>query len=69
MKIVEVETVRVEEYAEFIAVLVKTDGGLIGLGETCFGPESVEAYIHEAVALLLRHPRRYRRLRPGPFGG
>ncbi len=50
MKIVEVKTVRVEEFAEFIAVLLRTDDGLTGLGETCFGPESVEAYIHESVA-------------------
>ena len=50
MKIVEVQTVRCEEYAEFIGVQVKTDNGLSGLGETCFGPESVEAYVHESVA-------------------
>jgi galactonate dehydratase len=50
MKIVEVQTIRAEEYAEFVAVLLKTDGGLTGLGETCFGPEAVEAYIHESVA-------------------
>jgi galactonate dehydratase len=50
MKIVGITTVRVEEYAEFIAVLVETDAGITGLGETCFGPESVEAYLHEAVA-------------------
>lgn len=50
MKIIEVQTVRAEEYAEFLAVLLKTDEGLVGLGETCFGPESVEAYVHESVA-------------------
>ena len=50
MKITEVRTVRVEEHAELIALLLETDAGLTGLGETCFGPESVEAYIHESVA-------------------
>jgi galactonate dehydratase len=50
MKIIEIQTVRCEEFAEFIGVLVKTDSGLSGLGETCFGPESVEAYVHESVA-------------------
>jgi galactonate dehydratase len=50
MKITEVETVRAEEYAEFLGVVLKTDDGITGLGETCFGPESVEAYIHESVA-------------------
>ena len=50
MKIVEVQTVRAEGYAEFLAVVLKTDDGITGLGETCFGPESVEAYMHESVA-------------------
>jgi galactonate dehydratase len=50
MKIIEVQTVRAEEYAEFLALVLKTDDGVTGLGETCFGPESVEAYIHESVA-------------------
>jgi galactonate dehydratase len=50
LQITEIQTVRCDEYAEFIAVLVKTDSGLTGLGETCFGPESVEAYVHESVA-------------------
>lgn len=50
MKIVEVQTVRAEQFAEFLGVLVKTDEGVTGLGETCFGPESVEAYLHESVA-------------------
>ena len=50
MKIVEVQTVRAEAYAEFLAVVLKTDDGTTGLGETCFGPESVEAYMHESVA-------------------
>ncbi|HTT88023.1 MAG TPA: mandelate racemase/muconate lactonizing enzyme family protein [Acidimicrobiales bacterium] len=50
MKITEVETVRSEEHAEFLGVVLKTDDGVTGLGETCFGPESVEAYIHESVA-------------------
>jgi galactonate dehydratase len=50
MKITEVQTVRAQEYAEFLAIVLRTDDGLTGLGETCFGPESVEAYIHEAVA-------------------
>jgi len=45
-----VETIRAEEYPEFIAVLLRTDSGVSGLGETCFGPESVEAYVHESVA-------------------
>lgn len=50
MKIVAVETIRVEAYPEFTALRVHTDEGVTGLGETCFGPEAVEAYVHESVA-------------------
>jgi L-alanine-DL-glutamate epimerase-like enolase superfamily enzyme len=50
MKIVAVETIRVEAFPEFTALRIHTDEGVTGLGETCFGPEAVEAYVHEAVA-------------------
>ncbi len=50
MKIVAVETVRVDAFAEFTAVRIHTDEGVVGLGETCFGPAAVEAYVHESVA-------------------
>lgn len=50
MRIVAVETIRVEEFSEFTALRIHTDEGVTGLGETCFGPESVEAYVHESVA-------------------
>lgn len=49
MRIVAVETLRIEEFSEFLAVRIHTDEGVVGLGETCFGPEAVEAYIHESV--------------------
>lgn len=50
MKITGVETIRVEQFPEFTALLIHTDDGVTGLGETCFGPEAVEAYVHESVA-------------------
>lgn len=50
MKITGVETVRVDQFPEFTALLIHTDEGVTGLGETCFGPEAVEAYVHESVA-------------------
>lgn len=58
MKIVEIETIRIEEHSNICWVLVKTDEGVIGLGETWFGAEAVEAYIHESAApyLLGRDP-------------
>ncbi|MFH5776301.1 mandelate racemase/muconate lactonizing enzyme family protein [Paracoccus broussonetiae] len=50
MKITKLETVRVAERPNLLWVLVHTDEGLTGLGETFFGAETVEAYIHEYVA-------------------
>ena len=58
MKITELETVRVAEYPNLLWVQVHTDQGIVGLGETFFGPAAVEAYIHETVApkLIGRDP-------------
>jgi L-alanine-DL-glutamate epimerase-like enolase superfamily enzyme len=58
MKITAVETLRLEEFANLIFVRVHTDAGIIGLGETWFGAQAVEAYIHETVApyLIDKHP-------------
>lgn len=50
MKITGLETVRVAERANLLWVLVHTDEGLTGLGETFFGAETVEAYVHEYIA-------------------
>jgi galactonate dehydratase len=53
MKITAVETVRLGEFPNLLWVHIHTDEGLIGLGETFFGPCAVEAQIHETVAPLL----------------
>ena len=50
MKIISIETVRVEQHANLIWVLVHTDEGVSGLGETFFLSKTVEAYLHEHVA-------------------
>ncbi|HLP69205.1 MAG TPA: mandelate racemase/muconate lactonizing enzyme family protein, partial [Rhizobium sp.] len=50
MKITALETVRVAERANLLWLLVHTDEGLTGLGETFFGAETVAAYVHEYVA-------------------
>jgi L-alanine-DL-glutamate epimerase-like enolase superfamily enzyme len=60
MKIVAIETIRLEEFANVLWVRVRTDEGIVGLGETFMGPRAVEAYIHETAApkLLGQDPLR-----------
>ncbi|MDF2984311.1 MAG: Mandelate racemase, partial [Devosia sp.] len=53
MKIQKIETIRIAEHANICWVEVHTDEGVTGLGETFFGAEAVEAYIHETAAPLL----------------
>lgn len=47
MKITAIETIRIEEFPNLCYVRIHTDEGLIGLGETYFGAEAVESWIHE----------------------
>ena len=47
MKITQVETLRSTEHENVLWVRIHTDEGLTGLGETFFGAQAVEAYIHE----------------------
>ena len=58
MKITAIETIRLEEFANLLWLRVHTDEGLVGLGETFFLRETVEAYVHESIApkLLGRDP-------------
>ncbi len=53
MKITALDTIRLAEYPNLIWVLVRTDEGLTGLGETFFGAQAVESYIHESAASYL----------------
>lgn len=53
MKISSLETLRLGEYPNILWVRVHTDEGLVGLGETFLGAETVEAYIHSEAAPLL----------------
>jgi len=50
MKITSIETVRIAEKSNLCWILVHTDEGLTGLGETFLLPQSVETYIHEYLA-------------------
>ena len=58
MKITSIDTIRIEEFPNLLLVEVKTDNGLIGIGETFYGPASAEAHIHEIIApyLLGKNP-------------
>jgi len=53
MKVTGLETVRVDEHPQMLWIQVHTDEGLVGLGETCIGPATVEAHIHETIAPYL----------------
>ena len=53
MKITAFETIRLGEFPNLLWVHIHTNEGLVGLGETFFGPRAVEAHIHETVAPLM----------------
>src|SRR6201992_3346577 len=53
MKVAGVRTVRLPEHPQMLWLQVLTDEGITGLGETCLGPATVEAHLHETVAPYL----------------
>jgi galactonate dehydratase len=59
MKITAIETIRVDEFPNILWVQVHTDEGLVGLGETFYGPVAAEAHIHQLIApnLIGKDPR------------
>jgi galactonate dehydratase len=59
VKVTKLETLRLDEFPNLLWVRVHTDQGVVGLGETFFGAQAVEAYLHESVApyLLGKDPR------------
>jgi galactonate dehydratase len=64
MKLAKLETLRLAEFPNLVWLRVHTDEGLVGVGETSFAAESVEAYLHEFVAprVLGRDPLEIERL-------
>ena len=50
MKIVRVDTLRLDEFPSLVFLLLHTDEGLVGLGETFFFADAVEAHVHDVVA-------------------
>ncbi|WP_306143997.1 mandelate racemase/muconate lactonizing enzyme family protein [Roseibium sp. MMSF_3412] len=53
MKIVAVETLRLEEHPNLLWVLLRTSDGQTGLGETYFGAGPSEADVHDRIAPIL----------------
>jgi galactonate dehydratase len=51
--VTQLETLRLDEFPNLCFVRVHTDEGVTGLGETFFGAQAVEAYLHETVAPYL----------------
>lgn len=59
MKITRIDTIEAATYPNLLWLQIHTDDGLVGLGETFFGPAPVAAYVHQTVApyLLGQDPR------------
>jgi L-alanine-DL-glutamate epimerase-like enolase superfamily enzyme len=53
LKVIQTDTLRLEEFPNILFIRVHTDEGLTGLGETFFGSRAVEAYVHETIAPYL----------------
>lgn len=53
MKIVELATLRPAAQPNLLFLRLHTDDGIVGLGESFFGPRAVEAYLHETAADVL----------------
>lgn len=53
MTIKAIETLRLDEFPNLLWLYVEDEDGVRGLGETFFGAQAVEAYLHETAAPLL----------------
>jgi galactonate dehydratase len=53
VKVIAIDTIQLTDFPNLLWVHVRTDEGIVGLGETFFGPGAVAAYIHESVAPYL----------------
>ena len=64
MRITALETIRLTQFANLLWLKVHTSEGITGLGETFFMPQTVETYIHEALAprVIGRDPRQIDKL-------
>jgi L-alanine-DL-glutamate epimerase-like enolase superfamily enzyme len=64
MRIAGIETLRTPEYVNVLWVLLHTDEGIAGLGETFCGAGAVAAHIHEAPAARRSRAGRLPRISP-----
>jgi galactonate dehydratase len=53
MRISAIETVLHDDYPHVVHVLVHTDEGLTGLGESFHKPEAIAEYVHTVIAPLM----------------
>jgi L-alanine-DL-glutamate epimerase-like enolase superfamily enzyme len=53
MRVTAIETIRSAEHPNLLWVQVVTDEGLVGLGETFYGPAAAEGHIHGTIAPYL----------------
>jgi galactonate dehydratase len=53
VRITRIETLRLDEFPSLVHVLLHTDEGLVGLGETFFFADAVEAHLHSFAGYLL----------------
>jgi L-alanine-DL-glutamate epimerase-like enolase superfamily enzyme len=53
MRITRIETIQLREFPTLLFVHLHTDEGLIGLGETMFGPDAAASFIHSQAASYL----------------
>lgn len=53
MKVTALETIRSAEHPNLLWVQVQTDEGLVGLGETFYGPAAAEGHVHGIIAPYL----------------
>lgn len=63
MKVSGIETVRLDSFPNILWVLVHTDQGIAGLGETFYGSHAAESHIHQTIApyLIGKDPRNIER--------
>jgi L-alanine-DL-glutamate epimerase-like enolase superfamily enzyme len=53
VKIIAIETIRLEEFPNLLWTRIFTDQDCTGIGETFYGAQAVEAHIHETLAPIL----------------
>jgi galactonate dehydratase len=58
MKITRIDTIHVAEFPNILFLHLYTDQGIVGLGETTYGPQTVSTFIHSQIApyLLGKNP-------------